>query len=196
MLNHIYAARGFDALPKIVDKATFDSLKKTEKVYYRGVKDFGDNGTAQELINNFKTGDYYAGYGIFGNGTYSSDLFNSALDYASLKSENVISMVFDTSHYIESNEMLRLSNTVYRDLKTQRDIVEKKVTKAIIKDKVPFDKGLEMIQEALKPISDAMTIYSDQGRLAAALGYDGITRNLDHETYQIILNRGKVTVLK
>jgi len=160
------------------------------------VKDFGDNGTAQELINNFKTGDYYAGYGIFGNGTYSSDLFNSALDYASLKSENVISMVFDTSHYIESNEMLRLSNTVYRDLKTQRDIVEKKVTKAIIKDKVPFDKGLEMIQEALKPISDAMTIYSDQGRLAAALGYDGITRNLDHETYQIILNRGKVTVLK
>lgn len=72
-LHAIVTKQGFHGKPKVVDKAEMDSLVKDHghTEVHRGVNAHGGR-QAHELHEQFRTGDYYAGYGIYGNGTYTA----------------------------------------------------------------------------------------------------------------------------
>jgi hypothetical protein len=99
-LKLIAEHQGFDGKPKTV--ATIADLKKLQKaeggtIVYRGLSDYSQAATesndpyasfgdkisysADQAINDFKNGDYYGGWGMFGNGTYTSVNYDEASSY-------------------------------------------------------------------------------------------------------------------
>ena len=71
-LSELYADAGYDAKPKVVSEQDITNEWKNNggTLMIRGV-DPGPKGRTQYL-DEFKSGDYFAGFGIYGNGTYVS----------------------------------------------------------------------------------------------------------------------------
>jgi hypothetical protein len=68
--------RGFNAKPRVVSKADFDSLmaKGDHVEVLRGVKDHGYGAsrvTGKQLADQYREGEHFPGHGIFGSGTYA-----------------------------------------------------------------------------------------------------------------------------
>ena len=79
MLGALAAVQGFDGLPTVVSEDEMNRLvgERPESEFYRGVKGSraGDymtttTVTAAEHVEAFRTGDYYPGTGVYGNGSY------------------------------------------------------------------------------------------------------------------------------
>lgn len=75
-LHVVQNQRGFNNKPTVVSKKDFDAMMKNGEhiELLRGVQDTGygrNKITANELADQFKTGDHFPGYGIFGSGTYA-----------------------------------------------------------------------------------------------------------------------------
>lgn len=69
ILAQLWKDRGYDGTPTVVSKAVIDAnIKAGEIVMFRAVG--SSQARFQQHFNDFKTGDYFAGRGIFGNGTY------------------------------------------------------------------------------------------------------------------------------
>ncbi|NDJ20979.1 DUF3626 domain-containing protein [Nostoc sp. B(2019)] len=67
ILKHLYAESGYDGKPEVRTKADMDALAVGGAVMMtRGVS--GTN--ASQLTEQFRTGDYFVGNGVYGNGTY------------------------------------------------------------------------------------------------------------------------------
>lgn len=74
LLNQIWQMAGYRDLPKTVSLEEFKEKVLSgewKMLAFRGVKD-GEGITAEEIYNQFLTGDLYQGEGTFGNGTYFS----------------------------------------------------------------------------------------------------------------------------
>ena len=69
LLKHLYAELGYDAKPEVVTKKALDNhLSSGETAIYRAVG--STQARFKKHFDNFKTGDYFAGHGIYGHGTY------------------------------------------------------------------------------------------------------------------------------
>ena len=69
LLANIMDARGFGIKPQVVSPEEFDKLTNSEERMYRGIA--GAKYTpADELCEQFRSGSYWIGQGIMGNGTY------------------------------------------------------------------------------------------------------------------------------
>lgn len=98
-LKIIAERQGFTGKPKTV--ATVADLQEIQKseggmLVYRGIADYAQdvrvdgkwqNGeevtyTGQQAADDFRHGDYYAGWGMFGNGTYTTQTLDHAVAYA------------------------------------------------------------------------------------------------------------------
>ena len=96
-LNAVQHLRGFNNKPQVVSKKDMDDLVKqgNHVELLRGVKDVG-RVSATTLAEEFKRGDHYPGYGIFGSGTYADSnkgSSNSAIgQYSNYGSGAVIRM--------------------------------------------------------------------------------------------------------
>lgn len=72
----------YDKLPELIDEKEFGNmLFEDDKHLYRGVKGKAIKDT-QKYVKDFKTGEYYAGIGISGNGTYATTDWNEAMRYS------------------------------------------------------------------------------------------------------------------
>lgn len=90
-LKIIAERQGFTGKPKTVEKISdLQDIQKTEGgiLVYRGITDYSANNweisyTAEQAITDFREGEYYAGWGAFGNGTYTTVNVDEASSYAS-----------------------------------------------------------------------------------------------------------------
>ena len=69
-LELIAKKQGFDGLPKVVSSEEMSRLEKEGwTIAYRGMAD-SEEGSGEDFAEQFRTGEYYAGLGSFGNGIY------------------------------------------------------------------------------------------------------------------------------
>jgi hypothetical protein len=96
-LKLVAEQQGFTGKPKTVE--TIADLKKLQEaeggtIVYRGLSNYSREAyetegakdtislSADQAIDEFKNGEYYAGWGYFGNGTYTTTNRDSAIEYA------------------------------------------------------------------------------------------------------------------
>lgn len=204
-LSAAYEVKGYNADPLVLGPDEFDALvAKGEGVpVYRGLMDArGIN--AAEFINDYKYGRHYAGFGVHGNGTYTSTNIQTALTYAKGDPSRVMEMIIpDTSNFIDSVE-LRIKG---KEVREALDAVilagrEKAKAESLAAGMTYFDNPIWVAWTKKEAkYHDYRALLEEDGTLATLLGYDGIkvsigSRALDptDETYYIVLNRGKVKV--
>jgi hypothetical protein len=69
-LADLYRAQGMDGLPELVSREELDAYPG--HVLYRGVQNRLTNDGRSDYGQDFRAGDYFAGLGIYGNGTYTA----------------------------------------------------------------------------------------------------------------------------
>lgn len=184
-LGEIAEMQGFTGRPEVVDRAEMDRrVAAGWPEMWRGVSEYtvreSDNAgsrtrtvSAAENVEQFRSGDYYPGVGIFGSGTYASVDPQTALGYVSGSLGD---------DYANTPGIARIA------LRPDARVVD-------------FDELLAQhpdLEAPRRPQDRA--VLQDLGRLAAALGYDAISvrpRNKaygDRTMYYVILNRTAVAV--
>ncbi len=110
---------GYDALPKIVAEEELESLV-TEKGWtrvYRGVtRNFpveGDMQTGKDLYGQYASSDFFPGFGIYGNGTYSATNAATSLDYTENQGAMWQMALNPESKVITHSEISRLQGEYY-----------------------------------------------------------------------------------
>lgn len=98
-LEIIADMQGFTSLPKVVSSSEIDELEKQGwTIAYRGVNGgAGENEKGNEVLysgteiaEQFRTGGYFAGEGIYGNGIYFATDRKTAEEYATYEDPEVI----------------------------------------------------------------------------------------------------------
>ena len=108
-LSLILEQQGFNALPKLVTSEEAQSLESSGWTrLYRGVASGEPERTAM-FIESFEKGDFYAGYGIFGNGTYTSTVRQTAMDYSGGRESGVMELLLNPkARVIDYNDLENL----------------------------------------------------------------------------------------
>jgi GNAT superfamily N-acetyltransferase len=123
-LKIIAERQGFTDKPKSV--ATLEDLQKIQSteggtIVFRGIADYAqtDGGevtyTGKQAADDFRNGDYYAGWGMFGNGIYATVKLDGAVAYANLTDDkynrkgngSVVSMLIPKDAKRASREVVR-----------------------------------------------------------------------------------------
>lgn len=158
---------GYDGFPEVLPAPEFEKLAKDKAVLYRGLKSKGEL-SAGEMIDAFKYGDFFAGRGIYGYGTYTTMTKETALNSYS-DGGKLLEMILTDDAKIANFEEL------YSEYDNEFGIT-----------KILYDKR-EIWQH----------IVEDVGKYASLKGYDAINCNgffgSEHD-YVLILNRSKVIV--
>ena len=93
-LKIIAERQGFTGKPKTV--GTVEDLQKIQSteagiLVYRGITDYSSVGTdevtysADQALTDFRKGEYFGGWGVFGNGTYTTQRLDEAVSYSDTK---------------------------------------------------------------------------------------------------------------
>ena len=169
---------GYDALPQVGGRMDIDELVgKGWTETFRGVTSHSDM-TANDIYEQFKSGQFFPGMGIYGNGTYTTtDVFTASKTYA------------NGSSAISQGEGAVWRMAISPDAKSiEYSDLEKMVTNHFKENpwtgsETPEKKYLD-------------TALRDYGNFAMRQGYDVITVNQEgrDEVYHIVLNRGVVAV--
>jgi hypothetical protein len=126
-LEEIAKKQGFDGKPKVVSKEAMDKLEKEGwTIAYRGIQDLqqeGDLGVvkAEELAEQFRTGEYFAGFGRAGNGIYFAKDEEVAQRYAegsSGREEGEVIKVAIPPNALMSENNFRKELSKHKDLLT------------------------------------------------------------------------------
>lgn len=178
--------QGFDGLPQVVSKERMDSLvAEGNQEIFRGVSErnkwtdgVATKVSAEENIEQFRSGPMFAGKGIYGNGLYAATERATALLYTQKFEENPI----------DPRGLARIALRKEARTITYEDAM----------------KGLEAQEKSLPSTSreafDRAVIRNDPGVWAASKGYDAIHVSspllYDKPTapYVVILNRTAVYV--
>jgi len=112
---------GDSGLPTMISESELDELVKKKKAInvYRGVTDSPSHGkTAANIIEEFKTDkDMYYGYGVYGNGTYTSPEYSTAYMYGGNRDENVFRLgIRKDAKIVEYDDLLREGNLFTQEL--------------------------------------------------------------------------------
>lgn len=178
-LAELARLRGFDQLPKHLTKAQADLMVRQGQGFelFRGVHQ-----TAQ--AQQFKTGAYYAGQGIHGNGTYTAfgvDAAGVAQSFAGQKGA-VIRMVLPKNANIME----------YTTLSKMRQI-ERTRLEGLLKSAVKKAEETGIWTEANR-LNALHQMTTDIGRFGTSIGVDAFY--VDGVDYMIVLNRSIVGVVK
>lgn len=204
-----YEVMGYNGLPKVVDADEFDKLAETaDAKIFRGMHGKGDKTTAY-FINEYKYGENYAGYGVYGNGTYTSTSLDTALTYSGtgLKDGVMEMLIPDISNFIYQRDLQdKIRETLDEIQALQQEAKNVWVEKAkrlnlsiSEAEKAPI---YAEYQKRMRELADLSITVSDAGTAATLFGYDGFYmnatsgNNYSSEIYYIVLNRGKVVVKK
>jgi SPP1 gp7 family putative phage head morphogenesis protein len=204
-LSAAYRVKGYNGEPIVLGPDEFDALvaKKEGVAVFRGINDArGIN--ASEFINDYKNGKHYAGFGVFGNGTYTSTNIQTALNYAKGDTMNIMEILIPKDAKFISQTDLGYKITDIRKALDEVILVgrEKAKAQALAAGMTYFDNPIwiEWTKKEAK-YHEMRTLLEEPGTVATLLGYDGIKVNTDQmmkdgkdEFYYIILNRGKVKI--
>lgn len=160
-------ATGYDGLPELIEEKEFGNMLYEDDMHlYRGLH--GKNiAETEKYVNQFKNGEYYAGQGVSGNGTYTATSYDYAMRYSNGISSGLL--------YIMPKESAKII-----------DIKKINWLRFAINKNIDFtNKG--KIYEYF-----ANTVLNDNGYLAEILGYDIVNLN----EVKLVLNRTSVKVVK
>jgi hypothetical protein len=188
IMKELWAQNGYDGKPKQVTKAAIDkAYTNGQHVAYRAVG--SSDARFKQHFDNFKNGDYFAGHGIYGHGTYVA--------YA-VQGGSWGRGVASNSASAYGSGLIRMA------LAKDSKIVDQRNNKI---DVIAVDQGLKNYLQQTGDragyrraravlIGDASS-HGTSGRLATAQGYDAITLSDSYDpTYMVLLNRSKVSVQK
>jgi SPP1 gp7 family putative phage head morphogenesis protein len=198
-----YEEMGYNGLPRVLDADDFDALAESADIkVYRGVKQTGRK-TVEEFVNGYKYGEHYAGYGVYGNGTYTSTNLSTALNYADKNAAGVMEILIpDKSNFVREIALKTQIRETTVEINAAREAAKTKLAENAKRLKLSFEElvetpeylEFEIYSDELRDL--AITI-SDPGTAATLFGYDGIiVEDLKDELYFIVLNRAKVVVKK
>lgn len=169
-LRDLCKERGCDKLPVLISKAEMDQLEKNgARILYRGV------GHA-EYVDEFKFGEFFAGKGIFGNGTYTAygeDGLSLAKSYAG-SNGGILRMTLDPKARVISLE----------DLEKERE--------AYVNALYEWEGDAPLNEKRLRSILGV--VLNDPGRFGTIMGYDAIL--VERDQFMVILSRNVVKVQK
>jgi hypothetical protein len=188
---------GYTGKPEVVPQKQFDSVKGDNLLRGVGTAKFGED---------FKTGKYYAGTGIFGNGTYTATDIKVARNFAGrgkhdttgsggailqmkLKPTAKTISLYDIE--TESKKRVRSNNDKIDALKKDR----RKAQRSDLPDS-EVDKIYTDLTKQVSELEMLNKVYRDPSYMAMELGYDAVIHNRgsDGEYYAVILNRSAVIV--
>ena len=170
----------YNKLPRKVSREEYEETLKNNEVgeMFRGVKDLPDK-TVEEMKHDFYKGEFFAGKGIYGNGTYTfygEKNKRFALEYTNKNNEkDIINCTLSKNAKII--EFTTLEEMIRADKSTQ-------FTRA---NELYKAKGMEYGSAFLNKTN---SILSEPGAYASLLGYDAI--RVENKNILVILNRGEV----
>ena len=172
-LQQIQHERGFDALPEVAGPERLAEVKAQGGVeLWRGIDNSGGADRSAALAEEFRSGPFFAGRGMYGNGTYASPDRETGLNYAFSRSGT------------GTDERSLLHMVIKPDAK----IADFQTLENDYRAFASTTNGLDY---------KWMQTFQDPGRLAAAMGYDAMRADSPgHATQYVILNRGAVVVEK
>lgn len=166
---------GYDVKPELITQKEFmigetgeeefDYILLDENHLYRGIKDY-DLEKTKDDIEEFKIGKFYAGSGIEGNGTYFTNSYSTAVEYAFNKKDDFVikAILKNNAKTINFEDIDEIKRNLYKY-------------------------GMNISDKKFKEFSSY--ILTDNGYIASLLGYDVIKgQNI------IILNRKSIKVVK
>jgi hypothetical protein len=204
-----YEEMGYNGLPRVLDADDFDALAETADIkVYRGVRELQSPNpiyrqSAEQLLDEYRYGDHYAGYGVYGNGTYTTTSSSTAFKYANNSKNGIMEILIpDKSNFVRQidlkaqiKETLDEISVLHQENKA-RYVAEAKRLKLSIEEAEKHPIYQEYWKRS-RELADISITISDPGVGATLFGYDGIiVEDLKDELYFIVLNRGKVVVKK
>lgn len=178
LLAEIVKQRGFDAKPELVDALPSDGVAMGRAV------------TNREYADQFLTGDYFAGKGQFGNGTY----FIQTNDASQL---DAITSIYG-DHKVKAALKPSAKTVSLADL---QDEMKTLVSDAEKEEQEVYGRAMEYFQRGdaagferdYGRARRRAELLRDPGRAAALLGYDAILVTPEQsQTEVVVLNRGAV----
>jgi len=215
-LGKIVAMQGFDGRPEVVSQAEMDHrVANGWTELWRGVSGHyvdppdlynGDvkHVTARENAESFRTGDYYPGVGIFGNGTYTTTRHEEAFGYGA--DEGMIRMALrPDARVVDWDELQKIAHKYFGGV--YPEAIRERGTNRVL---AATGAGMSLeeakrLREPYRQLSDRLgersAVLRDAGRLAAAMGFDAIAVQPRNENfrdgrimYHVVLNRTAVAV--
>ncbi len=181
-LAEIYRVQGFDGPPTLTDAHGVDEVVAAGgQQLFRGVTDL-------RYAHDFKYGPHTSSspeaFLATGNGTYATNLYRSALDYADNNPDGVIRMALrPDSKTAHITQLSREQEAARHAIFTERMRLKK------------LDPTPETAAQIQK-LGNAYSVYEDLGRFAAAQGYDAYSTNGSNwrmgDQYWVVLNRTAV----
>jgi len=176
LLGSVYADQGFDGLPNVISAAEADRLAKLgQEELWRGISSEDEPRPVSELMEEFRSGVYYPGYGMYGDGTYTASGrkgMETALTYGDGESSNVLRMVLRPDARVIS----------YDDLIALRDQQETELLRSA-RTRAEKDAIAEMLY--------------DPGVFAASMGFDAVRVRIREDVdFVNLLNRRAVQVVR
>lgn len=204
-LADIAHAQGFDGKPTVVSEEELQGLINdgwTEA--YRGMRlpagpsgVGGDGATTPDghdtYSDQFRYGDYYAGTGLGGNGTYVA-LGDGATKTADLFGADVMHLAINPeANVLPGDQLFALKDEEQEALSAERLQIFDDARAGVL-----TNEQASAATSALETDSDPGNLMSDAGRWAAAHGYDAIVwkDNFGDPSMAVVLNRTAVAVAK
>lgn len=199
-------AQGFTGKPTVVDEADFERMLPGLKFEsFRGVSP-GTNG--ESLAQQFLDGEYYAGYGVYGDGTYAAIVeemrrtrepgwnaekvangYGLELDGTDSKQPTVMRMALrPEARIIKFEDLLPMAQGYQHAMNTE----EREAKDAVFKQNLPTDQHYAAIARVQREYDAKRKVLMDSGTLATMLGYDAV--HVEHANYVVVLNRTATVV--
>lgn len=178
LLSEIVKQRGFDAKPTLVDSLPPGGTRMGRAV------------TDRKFAEQFLTGDYFAGKGQFGNGTYflqTNDASNLSKTLSLYGDHQVNATLKPNARTVTRKQIEDEMKTLVADAEQNEKDVYAKAPEYIQRgDMAGFQRDYGRAQRRTQ-------LLRDPGRVAALLGYDAIFVTPDQgDTEVVVLNRGAV----
>jgi hypothetical protein len=194
---------GFHKKPTLLSKEKMDAhIQQGNRELFRGIG--GRQGEAEKYVEQFKTGEYFAGKGVYGNGTYTAygeDRMEVAKQFADGVEKNILRMALkQDAKIISYDALIEMQKAEFTALQEEERALRRKARREadrIYDETGDDDKVEEFLKEAAKKWEEMekyRRVLADPGRYALYKGYDAI--DIPSPGFMLVLNRGKVFVQK
>jgi len=194
---------GFHKKPTLLSKEEMDAyIQQGNRELFRGIG--GRQGEAETYVEQFKTGEYFAGKGVYGNGVYTAygeDGMEVAKQFAGGVEKNVLRMALkEYAKIILYDALIEMQKLEFTALQEEERALRRKARREadrIYDETEDDDKVEEFLKEAAKKWEEMekyRQVLADLGRYALYKGYDAI--DIPSSRFMVVLNRGKVFVQK
>lgn len=192
---------GFHKKPTLLSKEEMDAyIQQGNRELFRGIA----GREAETYVEQFKTGEYFAGKGVYGNGIYTAygeDGFEVAKQFAGGVEKNVLRMgLKKDAKIISYDALIEMQKSEFAALQEEERALRRKARREadrIYDETGDDDKVEEFLKEAAKKWEEMekyRRVLADAGRYALYKGYDAI--DIPSSRFMVVLNRGKVFVQK